>query len=223
MKKGLTEIVFILDRSGSMGGLENDTIGGYNSMIEKQKTEEGEVIISTVLFDHETEVLHDRVPLDKIRPITEKEYFVRGSTALLDAVGGAIHHIGNVHKYARPEDVPEKTLFIITTDGMENSSTRYNYDRVKKMVERQKEKYHWEFIFLGANIDAVEVAGRFGVDKSRAVTYECDSAGTRLNYQIMGKMVSCARAATSAMAMEEAFDRDEMLSDIRKDYEKRHK
>ena len=223
MKKGLTEIVFILDRSGSMGGLENDTIGGYNSMIEKQKTEEGEVIISTVLFDHETEVLHDRVPLDKIRPITEKEYFVRGSTALLDAVGGAIHHIGNVHKYARPEDVPEKTLFIITTDGMENSSTRYNYDRVKKMVERQKEKYHWEFIFLGANIDAAEVAVRFGVDKSRAVTYECDSAGTKLNYQVMGRMVSCARVAKSAMAMEEAFDRDEMLSDIRKDYEKRHK
>ena len=223
MKKGLAEIVFILDRSGSMGGLENDTIGGYNSMIEKQKTEEGEVIISTVLFDHETEVLHDRVPLDKIRSITEKEYFVRGSTALLDAVGGAIHHIGNVHKYARPEDVPEKTLFIITTDGMENSSTRYNYDRVKKMVERQKEKYHWEFIFLGANIDAVEVAGRFGVDKSRAVTYECDSAGTKLNYQVMGRMVSCARVAKSAMAMEEAFDRDEMLSDIRKDYEKRHK
>ncbi|MCR4766548.1 MAG: hypothetical protein K5875_01125 [Saccharofermentans sp.] len=223
MKKGLTEIVFILDRSGSMGGLENDTIGGYNSMIEKQKTEEGEVIISTVLFDHETEVLHDRVPLDKIRPITEKEYFVRGSTALLDAVGGAIHHIGNVHKYARSEDVPEKTLFIITTDGMENSSTRYNYDRVKKMVERQKEKYHWEFIFLGANIDAVEVAGRFGVDKSRAVTYECDSAGTKLNYQVMGRMVSCARVAKSAMAMEEAFNRDEMLSDIRKDYEKRHK
>ena len=223
MKKGLTEIVFILDRSGSMGGLENDTIGGYNSMIEKQKTEEGEVIISTVLFDHETEVLHDRVPLDKIRSITKKEYFVRGSTALLDAVGGAIHHIGNVHKYARPEDVPEKTLFIITTDGMENSSTRYNYDRVKKMVERQKEKYHWEFIFLGANIDAAEVAGRFGVDKSRAVTYECDSAGTKLNYQVMGRMVSCARVAKSAMAMEEAFDRDEMLSDIRKDYEKRHK
>ena len=223
MKKGLTEIVFILDRSGSMGGLENDTIGGYNSMIEKQKTEEGEVIISTVLFDHETEVLHDRVPLDKIRPITEKEYFVRGSTALLDAVGGAIHHIGNVHKYARPEDVPEKTLFIITTDGMENSSTRYNYDRVKKMVERQKEKYHWEFIFLGANIDAAEVAGRFGVDKSRAVTYECDSAGTKLNYQVMGRMVSCARVATSAMAMGAAFDSEEMLSEIRDGYNKRHK
>ena len=157
MKKGLTEIVFILDRSGSMSGLESDTIGGYNSMIEKQKKEEGEALISTVLFDGQTDVLHDRVPLDKISPITEKEYYVRGSTALLDAVGGAIHHIGNVHKYAREEDVPEKTLFIITTDGMENSSRKYSYDKVKKMIEKQKEKYHWEFIFLGANIDAAGV------------------------------------------------------------------
>lgn len=223
MKKGLTEIVFILDRSGSMGGLEKDTIGGYNSMITKQKEEEGEAIISTVLFDNETEVLHDRVSLDKIGPITDKEYYVRGSTALLDAVGGAIHHIGNVHKYAREEDVPEKTLFIITTDGMENSSRQYSYDKVKKMVERQKEKYHWEFIFLGANIDAVSVANQFGVDKSRAVRYECDSVGTALNYEVMGKMVACARSAKSAKAMEEAFDSDEMLSEIRKDYEKRHK
>ena len=137
-----------------MGGLENDTIGGYNSMIEKQKNEEGEAIISTVLFDHESEILHDRVPLAKIEPITEKEYFVRGSTALLDAVGGAIHHIGNIHKYARDEDVPEKTLFIITTDGMENCSREYSYNKVKKMVERQKEKYHWEFIFLAAEMNS---------------------------------------------------------------------
>ena len=223
MKKGLTEIVFILDRSGSMGGLEKDTIGGYNSMIAKQKTEEGEAVISTILFDNETEVLHDRVPLTKIGPITEKEYYVRGSTALLDAIGGAIHHIGNVHKYAREEDVPEKTLFIITTDGMENSSREYSYDKVKKMVERQKEKYHWEFIFLGANIDAVSVANQFGVDKSRAVRYECDSAGTALNYKVMSKMVSCARACGSSAEMAAAFDSDEMLSDIRKDYEKRHK
>ena len=223
MKKGLTEIVFILDRSGSMSGLESDTIGGYNSMIAKQKEEDGEALISTVLFDGQTEVLHDRIPLDKIEPITEKEYYVRGSTALLDAIGGAIHHIGNVHKYARSEDVPEKTLFIITTDGMENSSRNYTYDKVKKMVERQKEKYNREFIFLGANIDAVSVANRFGVDKSRAVTYECDSAGTALNYKVMSKMVACARKACSAEAMGAAFDSDEMLSEIRDDYEKRHK
>ena len=223
MKKGLTEIVFILDRSGSMGGLEADTIGGYNSMIGKQKDEEGEALISTVLFDNETEVLHDRVPLDKIANITDREYYVRGSTALLDAVGGAIHHIGNVHKYARSEDVPEKTLFIITTDGMENSSRHYSYDKVRKMIERQKEKYHWEFIFLGANIDAVSVADRFGVDKHHAVTYECDRAGTALNYKIMSKMVSCARSAENAEAMEAAFDSDVMLSEIREDYKRRHK
>ena len=223
MKKGLTEIVFILDRSGSMGGLEKDTIGGYNSMIAKQKTEEGEAVISTVLFDNETEVLHDRVPLAKVEPITEKEYFVRGSTALLDAVGGAIHHIGNVHKYAREEDVPEKTLFIITTDGMENSSRQYTYDKVRKMVERQKEKYHWEFIFLGANMDAVSVANNFGVDRNHAVTYECDGAGTALNYKVMSKMVSRARKAESAKAMGAAFDSEEMLAEIRDDYGKRHK
>ena len=206
-----------------MAGLENDTIGGYNSMLEKQKNEEGEVIISTVLFDNVTEVLHDRIPLDKINPITEKEYFVRGSTALLDAVGGAIHHIGNVHKYAREEDVPEKTLFIITTDGMENSSRQYTYNKVKKMVERQKEKYHWEFIFMGANMDAVSVANNFGVDRLHAVTYECDGAGTALNYKVMSKMVSRARKAGSAKEMGAAFDSEEMLSEIRDDYNKRHK
>ena len=223
MKKGLTEIVFILDRSGSMSGLESDTIGGYNSMIEKQKKEVGEALISTVLFDGQTDVLHDRVPLDKISPITEKEYYVRGSTALLDAVGGAIHHIGNVHKYAREEDVPEKTLFIITTDGMENSSRKYSYDKVKKMIEKQKEKYHWEFIFLGANIDAVGVADRFGVDRQHAVRYECDSAGTALNFQVMNKMVSCARGAKSAKAMNEAYCSEEMLDEVREDYKRRHK
>lgn len=192
-------------------------------MIEKQKKEEGEALISTVLFDGQTDVLHDRVPLDKISPITEKEYYVRGSTALLDAVGGAIHHIGNVHKYAREEDVPEKTLFIITTDGMENSSRQYSYDRVKKMIEKQKEKYHWEFIFLGANIDAVGVADRFGVDRQHAVRYECDSAGTALNFQVMNKMVSCARGAKSAKAMNEAFCSEEMLDEVREDYKRRHK
>ena len=223
MKQGLTEIVFILDRSGSMSGLEMDTIGGYNSMIAKQKEQEGEALISTILFDNVTEVIHDRVPLSKVEPITEKEYFVRGSTALLDAIGGAIHHISNIHKYAREEDVPEKTLFIITTDGMENSSRQYSYDKAKKMVEKKKAKNHWEFIFLGANIDAVSVANKFGVDSSRAVTYECDSAGTALNYKVMNKMVSCARASGSAKEMAAAFDSEEMLDDIRGDYKRRHK
>ena len=198
MKKGLTEIVFILDRSGSMSGLEQDTIGGYNSLIRKQKNEEGEAIISTVLFDDQIEVLHDRVHLDKIKPMREEEYYVRGCTALLDAVGGAIRHIGNVHKYARNEDVPEKTLFIITTDGMENASRRYSYEKVKHMIERQKEKYGWEFLFLGANIDAIEVAGRFGIQPERAVNYNCDSQGTAVNYKALSKAVSRVRQCSVA-------------------------
>ena len=195
MRKNLTEIVFILDRSGSMSGLEADTIGGYNSLLEKQKKEEGEAIVSTVLFDDKQEVLHDRVDLSKMNPMTDKEYYVRGCTALLDAVGGAIHHIGNVHKYAREEDRPEKTLFIITTDGMENSSRRYTYNQVRKMVERQKEKYGWEFLFLGANIDAIKEAGRFGIGADRAVNYECDSVGTEVNYRALSKAVSRVRGA----------------------------
>ena len=158
MKKNLTEIVFILDRSGSMSGLEADTIGGFNSMIEKQRKADGEALVSTVLFDNMSEVIHDRVNIHDIKPMTDRDYTVRGCTALLDAIGGAIHHIGNVHKYARPEDVPEHTLFIITTDGMENASRFYSSDRVKQMIERQKAKYGWEFLFLGANIDAVETA-----------------------------------------------------------------
>lgn len=193
MRNGLTEIVFILDRSGSMGGLEADTIGGYNSLIERQKKEEGEVYVSTVLFDDACEVLHDRVPLENIKTMTDREYYVRGCTALLDAIGGAIHHIGNVHKYAREEDRPEKTLFIITTDGQENSSKRYSYDKVKHMVERQKEKFGWEFLFLGANIDAVAEAGRFGIQSDRAVNYHCDSEGTAVNYKALSKAVSKVR------------------------------
>ncbi len=222
MKKGLTEIVFILDRSGSMSGLEGDTIGGYNSMIEKQKKEEGEALISTVLFDDKVEILHDRQELEKVEKITDKEYFVRGCTALLDAVGGAIHHISHIQKELPDSERPEKTLFIITTDGMENASKKYSYGKVKKMVEKRKEKDHWEFVFLGANIDAVEVAGKFGVAENRAVRYECDSAGTKLNFNIMSKMVSCARACGSAKAMEEAFDSDEMLAPIQNDYRRRH-
>ncbi|MBQ6660351.1 MAG: hypothetical protein IJM57_02845 [Lachnospiraceae bacterium] len=222
MKKGLTEIIYILDRSGSMGGLEADTIGGYNSMLAKQKKEEGEALFSTVLFDDKIEVLHDRKPIGEIEPITDKDYYVRGCTALLDAVGGAIHHIRNVHKYIRDEDVPEKTLFIITTDGMENASKEYDYAKVKKMVEQQKEA-GWEFIFLGANIDAVEVAGRFGVPASRAVRYECDSVGTQLNFSAMSKLVSKARACGSAKEMSAAFECEDALEEIREDYRKRGK
>lgn len=198
--KGLTEIIFILDRSGSMSGLESDTIGGFNSLINKQKKEEGQAIISTVLFDDRSEVLHDRVPLDKIKPMTDEEYYVRGCTALLDAVGGAIHHIGNVHKYAREEDRPEKTLFVITTDGMENSSRRYNYEKVKSMIERQKEKYGWEFLFLGANIDAVEVAGRFGISEDHAANYHCDEEGTALNYEVLSEAICQVRMCSAPLS-----------------------
>ena len=193
MKKNLTELVFILDRSGSMQGLESDTIGGFNAMIEKQKKEPGEAYISTVLFDERSAVLHDRVPLEKVRPITEKEYYVRGCTALLDAVGGAIHHIGNIHKYACPENVPAHTLFVITTDGMENASRRYSARRVKEMIQRKKKKYGWEFLFLGANIDAVETASHLGIAPDRSVNYHCDSQGTRLNYEVVGQAVAAVR------------------------------
>ena len=194
MKKNLTELVFILDRSGSMQGLEGDTIGGFNAMIKKQQKEPGEAFVSTVLFDDQTEVLHDRVKVGEVRPITEKEYYVRGCTALLDAVGGAIHHIGNIHMYARPEDVPEHTLFVITTDGMENASRRYSAWQVKEMIQRQKEKYGWEFLFLGANID---------------------SEGTRLNYEVVGQAVAAVRCSAPL---------DEHWKDaIEEDFRKRQK
>ena len=189
----MTELVFILDRSGSMAGLEKDTIGGFNSLIEKQRKEPGTAVVSTVLFDNESEVIHDRLPLENIPPMTDKEYYVRGCTALLDAVGGAIHHIGNVHKYARREDVPDKTLFVITTDGMENASRRYDYERVRKIIQRQKERYGWEFIFLGANIDAAAEAKRFGIDESRAANYHCDEEGTALNYEVLSDVVCTVR------------------------------
>ena len=200
MKKNLTELVMILDRIGSMGGLESDTIGGYNSMLKKQREAEGEVLVSTVLFDDRTEVLYDRVPLEKLPQMTEKEYYVRGCTALLDAVGGAVRHIGNVHKYAREEDRPEKTIFVITTDGLENASREYSYDRVKKMVERQKEKYGWEFLFLGANIDAIETAGRFGITADRAANYHSDSKGTALNYEVLADAVCEMRVSAAPIS-----------------------
>ena len=195
MKKNLTEIVFILDRSGSMAGLEDDTIGGFNAMIQKQKVENGEAYVSTILFDNYTEVIHDRVDIQKIQPMTHKDYYVRGCTALLDAVGKAIHHIGNVHKYAREEDRPEKTLFVITTDGMENASREYSYDRVKKMIQHEQEKYGWEFIFLGANIDAAKEAARFGITEDRAVNYHADCQGTAVIYEAVSEAVCNVRAS----------------------------
>ena len=200
MKKNLTELVFILDRSGSMAGLERDTIGGFNAMIEKQKREAGEAYISTVLFDNTSEVIHDRVALDRVPRLTDREYYVRGCTALLDAVGGAIHHISNVHKYAREEDKPAKTLFVITTDGMENASRHYTYDRVKAMIQRQKDQYGWEFLFLGANIDAAREAARFGITEDRAANYHADSVGTGVIYEAVSETVCNFRASRPVQA-----------------------
>ena len=197
MKKNLTELVMILDRSGSMGGLESDTIGGYNSMLQKQSKEEGDVLVSTVLFDDYSKVVHDRVPIGEIKPLTDKEYYVRGCTALLDAIGGAIHHIGNIHKYAREEDRPEKTIFVITTDGMENASEHYTFDQVRRMVNRQQERYGWEFIFLGANMDAVSVAGNIGIRRNRAVEYLNDGAGIALNYEVISEAVTSMRTCAA--------------------------
>lgn len=197
MKKNLTELVFILDKSGSMAGLETDTIGGFNAMIERQRQDQGEALVSTVLFSNRSTVIHDRVNLRKIEPLTERQYFVGGSTALIDAIGSAIHHISNVHKYAREEDQPEHTIFVITTDGMENASHAYSSDEVKAMVQRQKEKHGWEFLFLGANIDAVETAAHFGIGEDRAVTFHNDSEGQALNYAEVSIAVSQVRANAS--------------------------
>ena len=221
MSKGYTEIVYILDRSGSMGGLEADTIGGFNSMMEKQKKTGKNALVSTVLFDNECEVLHDRVEIEKVRKMTEEEYFVRGCTALLDAVGGAIHHIGNIHKYARAEDRPEKTIFIITTDGMENASSRYSYDKVQKMVKHQQEKYGWEFIFIGANIDAYEEAQRFGIRKDRAVNYVCDEVGTASVYAGVSKAVCAVMSAKKATEVESCLSESGWEREIEADFKKR--
>ena len=209
MKNNLTEMVFILDRSGSMAGLEADTIGGFNGMIERQRKEDGEALVSTVLFSDRSEVLHDRISIGKVEPMTARQYYVGGCTALIDAIGQAIHHIGNVHKYARPEDVPEHTVFVITTDGMENASHLYTSDQVKRMVERQKEKYGWEFLFLGANIDAVETAARYGIRSDRAANFVNDSEGQALNYATVAKAISSIRMdAPLAADWKEDIDRD---------------
>ena len=213
MKNNITELVFILDRSGSMAGLESDTIGGFNAMIEKQKKQDGGCYVSTILFDDVSEVLHDRVKLGDIPKMTENDYTVRGCTALIDAIGGAIHHIGNIHKYARPEDVPEHTMFVITTDGQENASHRYTSEQVKKMIERQKEKYGWEFLFIGANIDAVETAARYGISRDRSVNYNADGEGTHILYESVAKAVCNVRASAPLSA--------DWSEEINADYQRR--
>lgn len=209
MKNNITELVFIIDRSGSMAGLENDTIGGFNSMIKKQKKQDGKCYVSTVLFDDTIEVVHDRVELSSIKEMTENDYYVRGCTALIDAIGSSIHHIANIHKYARLEDVPQNTLFVITTDGMENASHRYTSDEVKCMIEQQKKKCGWEFIFIGANIDAVETAKHFGIGEDRAVNYHADSKGTAVLYDSVSEAVCNMRAcAPMASDWSEKINRD---------------
>ena len=215
MNKNLTELVFILDRSGSMAGLESDTIGGFNTLIEKQKKEAGEAFVSVVLFDSECEVIYDRVDLKKIEPMTDRQYYVRGCTALLDAVGGAVKHIANVHEYAREEDKPGRTLFVITTDGLENASRRWSAEEVKRLVKRQQEEYGWEFLFLGANIDAVTTASHFGIRADRAVRYNSDHTGTALNYEIVSEAVCRVRAGAPLKA--------DWKEKIEEDYEARGK
>ena len=218
MKTNLTELVFILDRSGSMGGLESDTIGGFNSMLAKQQAEPGECRITTVLFDNQYEVLYDRIDIKAVSPITGKEYFVRGNTALLDAIGTTTNKIGGVQKNTAEEYRAEKVLFVITTDGMENASREFTYDKIRAMIERQKEKYAWEFIFLGANIDAVEVAGRFGVDRTRAQNFHNDSEGIAINYCVLSETVSAYRAAAPGVSLD-----DEWNKEIQTDFKKRNK
>ena len=213
MKKDLTEMVFILDKSGSMAGLESDTIGGFNGMIEKQKKAEGDALVSTVLFSNSSVVVHDRVPLKEVMPMTDRDYCVGGCTALIDAMGDAIHHIGNVHKYIREEDVPEHTIFVIITDGMENASRRYSSDEVKRMVKDRKTKNGWEFIFLGANIDAVETAAKYGIDDDRSASFISDKRGHALNYATVSDAMYCMRRSITV-------DRS-WKKDIEDDYEKR--
>ena len=213
MKKNLTELVFILDRSGSMSGLEKDTIGGFNSMLKKQKDEEGEAIVTTVLFDNKYELLHDRINIKGISPITDKEYFVRGTTALLDAVGRTIEKIENAQKHTLEEERASKVLFVITTDGMENSSKRYSYEKIRRMIKDKKKEFGWEFIFLGANIDAVSAAESIGISRDRATNYNSDSKGTKLNYEVISKTISSLR--------ENASISDNWKDKIEEDFEKR--
>ena len=195
MKKNLTELVFILDRSGSMGGLEPDTIGGFNAMLTRQKEQEGEANVTTILFDHEVQLLHDRFPLHAVAPLTEKDYYVRGCTALLDAIGYGVEKMVNIQRHLPEDERAEKVIFVITTDGLENASKRFSYEKIRRMIEREKEQYGWEFLFLGANIDAVETARHFGIGADRAVNYNSDSAGTQLNYEVLSEAISAVRCS----------------------------
>ena len=209
MKNNITELVFILDRSGSMAGLESDTIGGFNSLVEKQRKEDGVCYVTTVLFDHEMQLLHDRVKLNDLKPMTDADYTVRGCTALLDAVGSTIRHIARIHRYARAEDVPAHTVFVITTDGMENASHKFSADQVREMIRHEQEKYGWEFLFLGANIDAVETARHYGIRADRAANYHADSAGTAVVFDTVSEAVRGVRAnAPLAASWNEKINRD---------------
>ena len=215
MTKNLTELVFILDCSGSMHGLERDTIGGFNSMIEKQKKVDGNALITTILFNHKNKIVHDRVDVRNISPMTEKDYVTGGSTALLDTIGHAVCHVTNIHKYSRKEDLPDHTMFIITTDGVENSSHKYDYGMIRQLIKLQKEKYGWEFMFLGANIDAIDVASHIGIDESRAVNFNCDSEGYELNDEVLSDAICVLRECS--------YVSKDWKNRIDKDYQKRRK
>ena len=213
MKKNLTELVFILDRSGSMGGLEPDTIGGFNAMLTRQKEQEGEANVTTILFDHEVQLLHDRFPLHAVAPLTEKDYYVRGCTALLDAIGYGVEKMVNIQRHLPEDQRAEKVIFVITTDGLENASKRFTYEKIRRMIEREKEQYGWEFLFLGANIDAAAEAARFGIGADRAADYHCDSEGTALNYEVLGDAIRQVRSGARLSAAWKA--------DIDADYHRR--
>ncbi len=221
MSKNLTEIVYILDRSGSMGGLEADTIGGFNAMMEKQKKTGEQAIVSTVLFDDDTEVIHDRIPIEKVEKMTDRQYYVRGCTALLDAVGGAIHHIGRIHKHMSEEERPNKTVFVITTDGYENASSHYTREKIEKMVRKQQKKYGWEFIFIGANIDAYAEAQKYGIRKDRTVNYVSDKVGTETVYRGVSNVMCRMMMSSTRVEADEILNEGSWHTEIDNDYNRR--